>query len=163
VGPGEAAAGGDDDRRRQRRIGGVGGEQLVVVGDGVDPVVGADVGVQAGGVGAEVADDLVAARVVLGIAGEGQSGQAAVAGRGEEGEAVVVARPRPYRLGAGLEDHRAQAAGTQGVGGGEAGLAAADDDRVVLGHEVLPDEGLLAIASAAAAVLTAARTRKAWA
>jgi hypothetical protein len=95
-----------------------------------------DVGVEGGGVAAQVVDDLVAVRVALGVAGERQARQAAVAGRGEQGEAVVVVRPGPPGLGSGFEHDRLPAAGEQGVRGGEAGLAGADDDRIrtVHGH-----------------------------
>ena len=86
-------------------------------------------------VAAQVVRDLVAARVAVGVAGEGHCGQGAVAGRGEEGEAVVVGRPRANGFCPSFQYHRIAPGVAQAAGGGQRGLPTADDESVYFGHE----------------------------
>ena len=50
----------------------------------------------------------------------------------------VVERPGPDGALAGLHDHGLQTDLAQGVGGGEPGLAAADDEHIDRVHPVIP-------------------------
>src|SRR5690606_1268051 len=91
-------------------------------------------------------------------------GKRTVAGWGEQGEAVVVGRPRPHWFVTGFHDDRGAATLTQGVGGGESGLPAADDERVDVVHGCLSFSlvfGVLARESRAAATVIAPSSRKA--
>ncbi|RUP66004.1 hypothetical protein SSPNP10_22455 [Streptomyces sp. NP10] len=102
---------------------------------GGDAPSGADVGVQAVGIGGEMGHNLVAMRVAVPVgAGERHRGQGAVPGRREQREAVVVARPRPGRTVGCLQRHRPQRAG-----GGESGPAATDGGNVDVLREASPE------------------------
>jgi hypothetical protein len=71
VGCAEFAGGSDEAGCVERSAAvGAGGEVLSIVVDGLDAVAEVNVGVEGFGVVAQVVDDFVAVRVVVGVAGE---------------------------------------------------------------------------------------------
>jgi hypothetical protein len=101
---------------------------------GADAAVVLDRQVEAAGVLGEVGDDLVAGGVVVGVAGEREPGEAVVARGGEERERVPALAPGCGGSFGGVKDGEAAALLGEVVADGEAGLAAADDDDVVMVH-----------------------------
>ena len=83
------------------------------------------------GVPLEVGDDLVARRVSVRVAGEGEPRQRVVAARREEDERVPAAPPGGTDGVRGFDDHEPSALLGEKVPDGEAGLARADHDDVV--------------------------------
>jgi hypothetical protein len=88
---------------------------------------------QVAGVLGEVADNLVARRVVVRVARERPARQAVVARRGEQPQRVPALAPGGGRPVRGLEDREVATLLGQVVAGGEAGLSAADDDDLAVG------------------------------
>ncbi len=84
------------------------------------------------GVVGEVGDDLVARRMVVGVAGERLAREAVVAGRGEEPKRVPPLAPRGGGCVGGLKDGEAAALLGEVVPDGETGLPATDDDGLVV-------------------------------
>ena len=80
----------------------------------------------------EVGDDVVAPRVAVGVAWEVEPGQAVVAHGREQPQRVPAAPPRRGRLAGRFEDGEPPALLGEVVADRQAGLAAADDDDVVV-------------------------------
>ena len=85
------------------------------------------------GVPFEVGDDLVAAGVAVGVSWEVEPGQGVVATRREQGQRVAALAPGGADPVTGLQSDEPQVLPLQVVREGEAGLAGADDDHVVVG------------------------------
>ena len=96
--------------------------------ESLDPLGEADVRPEPVGVADQVVDDFVAGRVALTVAGKRSPRQAREASRREQLKALVVGRPGPGRQVRGFEDDGVEPGLASGEGGGEPGLATADDD-----------------------------------
>src|SRR5829696_4103396 len=81
----------------------------------------------------QVGHDLVARRIVLGVAGERHARQAVVAHGREEDQRVPALAPRGGRGGGGFEDREVAPLFGEQVTDREAGLASPDDDDVAAG------------------------------
>jgi hypothetical protein len=118
-------------------VGELGGEDPVLMVEFSYVVAGADVGIEALGVFLEVGYDVIAVGVAVGVAGERQAGQGRVAGRGEQGERFVVLRPSTGRGVASFENDWFDPQFANRMGGGEAGVAGADDEGVDEVHPMI--------------------------
>ena len=105
-------------------------EAAIAPGQRAHRAVELDRELELGRVPLEVGDHFIPRRVAVGVAGEGQAGQAAVAARREERERVPASPPsRTGRL-VGLEDHERPPVLRQEATDCQSSLAGADDDRV---------------------------------
>ena len=133
------------DRRRERHLKRPGGDHDLVglvgaVGEldeeaaavacphGLHAAVELDRQLEPSRVVGEVGDDVVAARVAVGVAGEVEPGQAVVAHGREQPQRVPSGSPGGGRFAGGFEDGEPAALLGEEVADGQAGLAAADDD-----------------------------------
>jgi hypothetical protein len=83
-----------------------------------------------GGVGPEVVRDRVLARIRVVPGRKRHPGQPVVLRRGEQAQRVPAAPPAVPELCGGFEHHKSQVVLREVPRHGQAGLAAADDDRV---------------------------------
>ena len=136
------------DRRRERHLEGPGGdddligfvgpvgeldhEASVARADGPDAAVELDRQIEMSRVVGQVRDDIVAARVAVGLAGKREPGKAVVADGGEQLERVPASSPGGCRFAGGLEDREAASLLGEVVADREAGLAAADHEDLAI-------------------------------